>query len=316
MTTIEKIEKGVIISIIISIIIYFIFFQNSDLNKVKESISNIGPITIIILLSLTLMNNIFRFIRWHLLLMNAKVDISLTNSFKSFSSSLALTMTPGKAGELLKASIVRKYSNVSRLKLIPIIILERVFDLAGFAVILLLAITFSSFGEYTQRSIVISTMVIAIVFSVFLLLKTKKTKRFVSKIIDRIPLLKKRKRLLLDILNDYSKLSIANILTYVAISIVGWSFEIVEFYIALNTLGAKISIFESGFVFGFSSLGGSLVPTPGGVGGFEGVSFFLMTNLLSISPAIATTATILIRFTTIWFVVFMGIVSYLNYIKQ
>ncbi len=53
MTIIDKIEKGVIISIIISIVLYFAMFKTSDLNEVKDKISDIGFLTIAILLLLT-----------------------------------------------------------------------------------------------------------------------------------------------------------------------------------------------------------------------------------------------------------------------
>ncbi len=309
----EKIEKGMIISIILSIIIYLIFFIISDFNKIKEAFSSITITTIVIMLLLSLINYTIRFLRWHLLLRNANIKIGIKDSMKSFFAGLSLTITPGKAGELFKASFVKKFTGVSRLKVIPITIIERVFDLTGFATILLISILFTSLER--QISIYLGFGVIVGTFFIFFMLKNKKVIRLIERNISKIKRLKSKEEVIKETIKDYSKMSFTFITVLILISFVSWSFEVLALKIILNSLNQEINLAEAGFVFGLSSLAGLLILLPGGIGGFEGTSYSLLTEMLSIPAPIATTATLIIRLTTLWFSVLIGVFTYIRYIK-
>ncbi len=314
-TLIEKIEKGMVISIILSIITYFIMFLLSDFNKIKEALGSVPITTIVIMLLLSLINYIIRFLRWHLLLRNAKIKIDVKDSMKAFFAGLSLTITPGKAGELFKASFVKKFTGVSRLKVIPITIIERVFDLTGFATILLLSILFSSFKGYNQISLYLGFGVIVGTFFIFFMLKNKKIIRLIEKSILKIKQLRSKEEVIKETMKDYSKMSFVFITMLILVSFVSWSFEVLALKIILNSLNQNMSLAEAGFVFGFSSLAGLLIFTPGGIGGFEGTSYSLLTMLFLIPASTATAATLIIRLTTLWFSVLIGIFTYIRYIK-
>lgn len=312
----EKVEKGFILSIVLSVVVYAVFFVMSDGNEIINALSRVGVALLIMLLLLSLLNYALRFYRWHLLLKNAKIKIRLIDSLKSFLSGLCLTITPGKAGELFKSSFVKKYTGASRLKTMPIVVLERVFDLTGFAAILLLSLLFVSFEDYTNISLIVSCVVFVGIIGFFLLLKTRFVKKRLVKLVQKINFLKKREVIIKEVLDDYSSISMRTLFSLILISFLGWFFEVVELYLLLGLFGANASLFTAGFVFGFSSLVGLLFFTPGGIGGFEGTSYSLLVALLSVTPSIATVITLIIRLTTLWFAVLIGLITYLKFLKK
>lgn len=312
----EKIEKGIIISIVLSVLVYALFFFWSDFGEIINAFKQVGLMIIIVLLCLSLLNYILRFIRWHLLLTNAKVKIKLLDSLKCFLSGLCLTITPGKAGELFKASFVKKYTNASRLKVLPIVVLERVFDLTGFAVILLLSLLFVSFDDYKSLSMSLGVGVLVLIFSVFLFLRTKTCQVLVKKLVKKFRFLQDKKRVIFEVLDDYSNFSIKSLTFLIFLSFFGWFLEVFALNLLLNVFNITPGLFSAGFVFGFSSLIGLVFFTPGGIGGFEGTSYSLIVNLFQASPSVATVITLIIRLTTLWFAVLIGLVTYLKFLKK
>ena len=299
----EKIEKGIIISIILSIIVYAVFFFFTDWASIISSVEKIGLALIIILLILSLLNYAMRFLRWEVLIRNAKIKIKLKDSLKSFLAGLCLTITPGKAGELFKASFVKKYSNTSRLKVLPIVILERIFDLTGFASILLISLLFVSFENYASAAMQASIIIFAALIFSFLFIKTRICREIIKKVINKFSFLKKKEEIILEVLDDYSAISFTKIMALIVLSFLGWFFEVIELYLLFNVFNINADIFMAGFVFGFSSLIGLISFTPGGIIGFEASSGLLLSNLLGLTVSTAAVITLIIRLTTLWFAV-------------
>src|SRR3990167_7010886 len=78
-----------------------IFF--GDYKKIIESVSLLSAQTILILFALTLLNDIFRFFKWEYFLRNVGIKIKKRLSIAIFFSGLAMAITPGKVGEVLKS---------------------------------------------------------------------------------------------------------------------------------------------------------------------------------------------------------------------
>ena len=71
------------------------------------------------------------FFRWHLLLRNAKIFIPVKDSFLIFTSGFALTIIPGKVGELVKSQLLKTKFGIARSKTVPIVILEQFYTAIG-----------------------------------------------------------------------------------------------------------------------------------------------------------------------------------------
>lgn len=85
-------------------------------------------------------------------------------------------------------------------------------------------------------------------------------------------------------------------------------------YLVFTGLGVEIGLFESMFIFAFSSIVGVITMLPGGLGTAEG-SMVGLAIMGGVEISKATAATLLIRFSTLWFGVIMGLVI-LQYLSR
>jgi len=138
----------------------------------------------------------------------------------------------------------------------------------------------------------------------------------IKKVINKFSFLKKKEEIILEVLDDYSAISFTKIMALIVLSFLGWFFEVIELYLLFNVFNINADIFMAGFVFGFSSLIGLISFTPGGIIGFEASSGLLLSNLLGLTVSTAAVITLIIRLTTLWFAVLIGLITYLKYIKK
>jgi glycosyltransferase 2 family protein len=89
-------------------------------------------------LSLSLLNYALRFVRWEVYLRRLEVRLPRGRSLAVFLAGFLLSVTPGKAGELGKAWLVRELGGGPALRVVPAVLAERMTDLLG--VLLLIAL--------------------------------------------------------------------------------------------------------------------------------------------------------------------------------
>src|SRR5262249_51363711 len=80
-------------------------------------------------LALASLNYAFRFVRWEYYLRLLSVRVARLPSFGIFLSGFALTVTPGKVGEVLKSFLLKEAYDVPVARTAPIVIAERLTDL-------------------------------------------------------------------------------------------------------------------------------------------------------------------------------------------
>src|SRR5215470_3047490 len=73
-------------------------------------------------------NYLIRYGRWHYYLRVLRVPVGAADSLAVFLSGFALTVTPGKLGEAVKAFLLRQSHGVPLARTAPIVIAERVTD--------------------------------------------------------------------------------------------------------------------------------------------------------------------------------------------
>ena len=94
------------------------------------------------------------------------------------------------------------------------------------------------------------------------------------------------------------------------LGIIAWGAEGVAFYYLLHVMGADVGLVASLFIYAFSMLIGAISFLPGGLGGAEvTMTALLMLNGMDNGAAVA--ATLLIRLTTLWFAVVLGLFAIL-----
>ena len=88
----------------------------------------------------------------------------------------------------------------------------------------------------------------------------------------------------------------------------GWAAEGLAFHLLLGFMGADIGLARSVAIFTFATLAGGLTGAPGGVGGAEAAMVALLA-LDGVPLETALPATALIRLTTLWFALAIGLLA-------
>ena len=102
------------------------------------------------------------------------------------------------------------------------------------------------------------------------------------------------------------------------LSIVAWGLEAVGTWLILGGFaGVTASLGEATFIYAFSTVAGALTMLPGGLIATESsmIALLELTTGLVPSGEIASAATLLVRFATLWFGVALGALALWGYYK-
>ena len=95
----------------------------------------------------------------------------------------------------------------------------------------------------------------------------------------------------------------------VGIGVLGWALEGTAFYLLLGWLDAPLPLWTAMAIFLIAVLSGALSGLPGGLGGTEASAVALLV-LQDVPLETAILATIIIRVTTLWFAVLIGLIVF------
>lgn len=298
----EQHFKKITYSLIFGIIVYFIIFLIGDYKQIINAFLDFNIIYLPFILLCSLINYFLRYQRWKKYL--SLTGLKISKSKQVFLSSLSMAVTPMKIGEFLKSFLIKKHDNIDKSLTSPIVLMERFGDVVG----LLLLSFIGLVGFFELQSMY---YLIGILFFILLGLIFVKTRFFMiilKKIFSRWTDISK-----IENFNQTMKklMSPKNIYYTIFISSFSWFFEGIGFFLVMKGFGFELTVLQSIFIFLFSNLIGSLSFIPGGFGITEGSLSILLMKLM-IPTQIAISASLMIRITTLWFGVFIG----LYYLKR
>ncbi|MFO0677654.1 MAG: lysylphosphatidylglycerol synthase transmembrane domain-containing protein [Polyangiaceae bacterium] len=248
-------------------------------------------------------NYVLRFLKWEFYL--ARLDIrgiGKIDSLLTFFSGFVLTVTPGKVGEVFKSVVLEDTHGVPIARTAPIVVAERVTDLIGIIVLIVLgSLGFPGGLGWAIAGSVLVVIVLGIVASRSISLGLVGVVERMGKLGARIgPKLR----------DAYESLAVLvsprNLAFPTLVSIVAWSLECLSLWIILRGFGESTSVTLSAFFYATSTLAGALVPLPGGLGVTETILQGQLRELGHVGEAQSTAAMILCRFATLWFAVLVG----------
>ena len=101
----------------------------------------------------------------------------------------------------------------------------------------------------------------------------------------------------------------ASLLYAVVLGGIAWAAEGIALYSLLNILGYHIPLLTGLFIYGFSLVIGGITLLPGGLGGAE-IAMLELLRLQEVHASDAVAVTLIIRLTTLWFSVFLGMLAF------
>jgi uncharacterized protein (TIRG00374 family) len=302
-----SIWRKVVIAVAIAAVFYFILVILSDINEVTKAAGQFEWVYVLPVLLLVMGNYVLRSERWHQYLHKVELGLPRRRSYWLFLSGLSMSITPVKAGEAVKALLLKLEKGAPVERGIAVVFAERMTDMTGVIVLIGIGSLAVAYG------LISFALVIVLVGAILLVLSSKKTsERVVAWLSGRKPLARFGKMLDGALKDARQLLTGKNLVEGTVFGSVAWAAECIAFYLILQGCSIEISILEAVFIYAFSSVVGALSMLPGGMGTTEATMVGLLV-LLNVSASSASFAVILTRVCTLWFAVAVGIVFMLAY---
>jgi uncharacterized protein (TIRG00374 family) len=258
-------------------------------------------------LACTLFNYVLRFVKWHYYVRRIGArDLPAAASARLFVAGFPLAVTPGKAGEALKALWLSEWSSVPFARGLPVVLAERFSD--GVAVLALSAVGMFALPSLWPAFLLMLTVCVTVV----VLSQARPLALWLLHHAERLPVIGSKVHALREFYEAGALLlSPIPLLTAVGLGMVSWLGEGVGFYLILLGLGVApgwTTLADAIFVLGFSTLVGSASALPGGLGAAEASITGLLLLTVTADHALAGAATLLIRLATLWFGVTLGLI--------
>lgn len=259
-----------------------------------------------ILLALSLANYLCRGLRWHVFANRLGLMTSLSQNFRHFIGGFAMSVTPGRVGELVRMRWIRRETGWSFERTAPLVLIDRAADLSAMAILLALALALSTGGMTGGIPVAILAIAAAIVVTRPKLLRmlANATHHLTRKSFPKLFAKVRRAARSLEAFTGPDLLIVAGIL-----GLVGWLAEGYAFHLLLGWLGADIGLWKAVGIFIFATLAGGLTGAPGGLGGAEAAMVALLA-LDGVPLEAAIPATLIIRVTTLWFAILIGLLVF------
>jgi glycosyltransferase 2 family protein len=256
-------------------------------------------------LGLTLVNYGLRFFKWHYLLYQLDVKMPIVANMWVFASGLAMVISPGKAGEVVKPYLVKAILGTPMVRTIPALVAERGTD--GIAVIILAAVGVSTYYA-DQTRLIYATLAVC---AVGMLVLASKTLMHAMLLPISWVSVQMHGRLLTAY--DAMRTCLAPIPLFVTVlaSLAAWWAECVGMWLVFKGLSVDAGLDLSTFLYAFATVFGA--PMPGGMGMADAALVEGAEQLIvGIGPGKALAASLLIRIATLWLGVLLGAVALLR----
>lgn len=307
----EQLRRRMMAGILIGVVVVVGVVILSDAGALSRALRDFDWRLLPLVLGLTILNYTMRFIKWQYYLRLLGVSsLSRRDSLMIFLAGFTMVMTPGKVGEVLKSYLVRQREGVPMTRTAPVIFAERLSD--GFALLVLSGIGLTYFRNGWQ---LLLAGAVVMVFGLFVLQRESWIHAILRRL-ERTRVGHRRGEAMLELYDSMrTLLRLRPLVTAIGIGVTSWLGECVAFFLVLVGLGIPATwsvLMASIFVFAASTWVGGASMLPGGLGAAElTVAGLLLVTIddPAMTSALAGTATLLIRFATLWFGVLIGIIA-------
>jgi uncharacterized protein (TIRG00374 family) len=265
---------------------------------------HVPPQIIPIMLAMSLLNYAMRCWRWLLFSRALALQVAPAQNALYYVAGFALTTTPGKMGEAMRLWLLHRHHAIRYDSSAALLVADRLSD--AVAITAVVGATVFWFAHYLAVAL-IAVLAVAAITTICMrpaLLLWALDAAFAR--VRRAPRLFVRAR---RVIRGLATLAPPRILgPALLMSIVGWSAEGLSFYVLLHALGSALNPLACVFIFAFSMLVGAISVLPGGLGSTEATMVGLLASQ-GVPVPTAIVATGLVRVTTLWFAVGLGLVA-------
>ena len=300
---VSKTTRRLLLGVGLGILVFAGFSIFADIGKLGERLGDFAWWTFGAALVLALVNYGLRFVRWQLYLSRTELDVPRGVSALVFVSGFALSVTPGKVGELIKSYLLRALRGIPVTRSAPIVVAERVTDLIALVVLGLIGVTLYGVAIPTVAAAA------AIVLGGLLVLSAPTLTNGIIRVLTAPKLTRRFRERLHEFYKGLAALVRPTPLSWAsALAILAWLAECIGFALIANGFpGAAVPLGLAILIYAATTVAGALSFLPGGLIVTEAAMVLLLVEASSgFDQATAIGATILIRLATLWFAVLLG----------
>lgn len=300
---------GYLLPVLITLLFLYWTFRGIDLKQSFVQIFRTSIWWMIIYLIVFYLSHYFRAVRWKIMIKPVKPNASSLNLFGALMVGYGVNCVIPRLGELYRGLFLGKWENISRTTMIGTVVVERVIDIASFALASLISVYLFNGDLFKDIPWLKPSLMIGFVFIlvfVFLLIALVRFKqnftsvilKFVVKINPNIS--KKLSGVFSTLIDGFSSIkgvgNILNIVLYTALIFIFYALNtyVGFFMIGMEKLGPVD--FSMAWVFMAISAYGVLIPTPGGTGSYHLISIFVLSELYHFSYEVSAAYAILTHF--------------------
>jgi uncharacterized membrane protein YbhN (UPF0104 family) len=256
-------------------------------------------------LGLAMTNYALRYIRWTLYLRQGSIHVPARTSALVFVSGFALSVTPGKIGELIKSYLLRAIVATPVARTAPMVVAERLTDLIALLLLGLLGVALYGIAGTTVAAggalVAIGLLVVA---------WPSLSHRLIDLVTGPRRLARYRPRLR-EVYAGLARLVRPWPLTWAtAIGVVAWLAECVGFALIVSGFpGTHVPLSLAILIYASTTVAGALSFLPGGLVVTDAGMTWLLQSARGADQATAAAATILTRLATLWFAVIIGLLA-------
>lgn len=299
---IEWFRRWALIGVGVGALLYLGLSLWAGIPALAGEIARFPAALLVPIFGLSLLNYALRFLKWSYLLGKLGVEVPLVENLRIFGAGLAMTITPGKAGELLKPYLVRQAVGAPLTTTVPALITERGTD--ALAVLGLAALGVTTYFAQGAAALLAVGAAAALGLAI---LSSRRISYGLIGLVGRLPLGAKLEGRLRELYGAMRTcLAPAPLAFTLLLSVVAWGGEAVGYWLILEGFGVvNGDLSVATFLYSFSSIAGA--PSPGGLGVADAALQEGALHLIEgISRPQALGSALLCRLATLWLGVGIG----------
>jgi uncharacterized protein (TIRG00374 family) len=295
--------RVVVVSVVVAACGYLLVSILTGWRGVLAGLEAAGWAGMVFALCMSSLNYLLRFARWQIYMRSMGHRVPVLEHARIYLTGFALTTTPGKAGEAIRAVFLRHHG-VDYASALAAMFSERLSDLIAIVALCVPGL------DLDPRLHVLVLLSMAGICAALALLAWPAWLAWVAAWAEAMrgragQLL----RHLVHLLRQARRCHTPRLLVLsTLLSLLAWSAEAFAFHVLCARLGMHLSLGYTVFVYAASMIAGSVSLLPGGLGGTEAAMVALLL-LKGVALPQAVAVTVLIRLATLWFAVALGLAA-------
>lgn len=294
--------RKLLLPLVIGVVAYAALLLYGDVGAVLAGFGTIAGRTMVHCLALALTSFFVRWLRWQFYLWRINITVPISTSVLIFVIGFAMSITPGKVGEMVKSLLLKESADVPVARSVPILLAERATDLVA-----LLSIGVVGY-LWSQQPLLALGLTASMVIGCFLVGRSRRLGQLLVRLAAHLPVIKRYQA---KVASTHAALyELWHPVTYATgmlLAFIVWQLQAVIVVVFANDLqDASVTVLQAGVAYAAPLLAGSLALLPGGLGVTEASMAGVLRALAGVSAVGAATLTIMVRVTTFWFAIALG----------